>query len=317
MSFITAVIVVLVALLALVPISYVVEWLRPVPKTPRALGWASDLAIRYANLGGVQVRYIKAGTGPNLVLLHTLRTQLDIFAPVIPALAQHFTVYAYDYPGHGWSDIPKAAYAPEDFCAWTAALLEVLDIKDATVAGISIGGTIALVLAARGNPRIARVIAVNPYDYWPAAGVRTSSLAARCILMGADVPVHGATVMRLRNRFVSDQIMRGGVASPEALQDALAKEFYEVGNRPGHYRGFLSLLAHEKLWPQAREEYPAIKVPVRLVYGEADWAPNKERERTQAQIPGAAIETLANAGHFLSLDRPDELIRLISTCAKA
>jgi pimeloyl-ACP methyl ester carboxylesterase len=167
------------------------------------------------------------------------------------------------------------------------------------------------------NPRIARVIAVNPYDYWPAAGVRTSSLAARCILMGADVPVHGATVMRLRNRFVSDQIMRGGVASPEALQDALAKEFYEVGNRPGHYRGFLSLLAHEKLWPQAREEYPAIKVPVRLVYGEADWAPNKERERTQAQIPGAAIETLANAGHFLSLDRPDELIRLISTCAKA
>ena len=311
MDLYTAVTFVPIGLVAIVAVSYAVEWLRPPPIAPRRLPWSTEITTRFADLGGVRVRYVKTGAGPNLVLLHTLRTQLDIFQRVIPSLGEHFTVYAFDYPGHGWSNIPKADYSPEDFYAWTNAFLEVLDIKEATVVGISIGGTIALVLAARSNSRIARVVAINPYDYWPAAGVRTSSLAARLILMGAGVPILGATLMRLRNRFVSDRIMEGGVASPQALPSALAKELYEVGNRPGHYRAFLSLLAQEHLWPRARSEYHAIKVPVQLVYGERDWAPEKERQRTRSLIPDVAISTITGAGHFLSLDRPDALSELV------
>jgi pimeloyl-ACP methyl ester carboxylesterase len=53
----------------------------------------------------MKLRYIKTGAGPNLVLLHTLRTQLDLFEKVVPGLAKHFTVYALDYPGHGYSDM--------------------------------------------------------------------------------------------------------------------------------------------------------------------------------------------------------------------
>jgi hypothetical protein len=64
------------------------------------------------------------------------------------------------------------------------------------------------------NPRVTRVIAVNPYDYWPAGGIRKSSLAARLVLTPSGVPVLGATIMRLRNRFVSDRIFEGGLASP-------------------------------------------------------------------------------------------------------
>jgi pimeloyl-ACP methyl ester carboxylesterase len=258
------------------------------------------------------VRYIKTGTGPNLVLLHTLRTQLDIFQGVVPQLARQFTVYAYDYPGHGWSDIPEASYAPEDFYQWTAAFLDKLDIKQATVAGVSIGATIALVLAARNNPRVARVVAVNSYDYGPAAGgVRNSSLTARLVLTFSEVPIVGATFMRLRNRLVLDRILRGGLAAPNTQSEAFAKEFYEVGNRPGQYQGFLNLLAHERLWSDARKEYPAIKVPVLLAYGDDDWAPPAARERTRSAIPGVVTESVANGNHFLPLDRPEELQRLI------
>src|SRR5262245_55245842 len=193
---------VLGCLVGLVLFSYVVEWMRPVPQPPQALAWAPHVAIEHVDLGGPRVRFIRTGAGPNLVLLHTLRTQLDIFQRIIPPLAQHFTVYAFDYPGHGWSDIPASDYAPEDFYAWTAEFLEKLDITNATLAGVSIGATIALVLAARENPRVARVVAINPYDYWPSGGVRKSSLTARLILEGANVPILGATLMRLRNRLV-------------------------------------------------------------------------------------------------------------------
>src|SRR5215472_6237692 len=128
-------IVVLTCLVALVALSYIVEALRPVPKRPDILVWAPRIPIHYVDLGGIRVRCIKTGVGPNLVLLHTLRTQLDIFEKIIPGLEQHFTVHAFDYPGHGWSDIPNAAYAPKDFHQWTAAYLDKLDIRRAAIVG--------------------------------------------------------------------------------------------------------------------------------------------------------------------------------------
>jgi len=275
------------------------------PEAARNIALGPRIPIDYVDLGGIRVRCIKAGVGPNLVLLHTLRTQLDMFEKIIPELEEHFTVHAFDYPGHGWSDIPKAAYAPEDFYQWTVAYLDKLDIARAAVVGVSIGGTLSLMLAARQNPRVTRIIAVNPYDYWPAGGIRKSSLAARLVFTPSEVPVLGATIMRLRNRYVSDRIFEGGLASPKA------EELYKVGARPGHYRGFLSLLAHERLWPKARNEYASIKVPVLLVYGEHDWAPLVERERTRLLIPSVATEIVGNGSHFLSLDRPRELQNLI------
>src|SRR5262249_34104419 len=84
MSFVKTVIIVLAGLFALAPISFAIEWLRPVPKAPQTLGWAPRLALHELDLGGTHVRYIRTGTGPNLILLHTLRTQLDIFQHIIP-----------------------------------------------------------------------------------------------------------------------------------------------------------------------------------------------------------------------------------------
>lgn len=303
--------------IALVAVSYAVEALRSTPRQPEFLAWNPKIAIQYLNIGGTNVRYIKTGAGPNLVLLHTLRTQLDVFQKVVPGLAKHFTVYAFDYPGHGWSDIPSAAYAPEDFYKWTTEVLEALDVRQAMLVGISIGGTISLVLAARHNRRVTKVVAINPYDYWPTGGIRKSSFTARLILTSSDVPVLGATLMRLRNRFVSDRIFAGGVSLPEALPQELSKEFYEVGARRGHYRAFLNLLAHERLWPKARSEYENIRVPVLLVYGTEDWAPLRARRYTRSLIPGVISETVLNGCHFLPLDRPRELQELIIGFADA
>jgi pimeloyl-ACP methyl ester carboxylesterase len=61
------------------------------------------MPLSYLDIDGSQIRYVKAGQGPTLLLLHTLRTQLDLFEKVIPELSKHFTVHALDYPGHGYS----------------------------------------------------------------------------------------------------------------------------------------------------------------------------------------------------------------------
>ena len=121
---------------------YVVEGFRQRPATPEKLYWAPDQPIKYTEIDGNRIRYITTGSGPTLVLLHTLRTQLDIFEKIVPTLAKSFTVYALDYPGHGFSDIPKADYAPELFVKTVEGFLDKLDLTDVTLAGISIGGVI-------------------------------------------------------------------------------------------------------------------------------------------------------------------------------
>src|ERR1043166_8828411 len=129
----------------------------------------------YVTGDGIRIRYLSVGSGPALVLLHSLRTQLDMFQKIVPALAERFRVHALDYPGHGHSDAPDANYDAGFFVASVAGLLERLDVRDAVVVGESIGATLGLLLAARANPRVRGVVAVNPYDYDRGRGLRRSS----------------------------------------------------------------------------------------------------------------------------------------------
>lgn len=292
-------------------VSHLVERLRPEPPVPDTLGWASAVPIRYLDVEGYRLRYVTTGTGPPLVLLHTLRTQLDLFQKVLPELGRHFTVFALDYPGHGYSDIPRATYAPDLFVGAVSGFLERLDITGATVAGVSIGGSIPLIMAARRNPRVARVVSINPYDYAGGTGVRRSSAVASLVFGLARIPVVGDTVMRLRNRMVENRIFDGGVRDPTAIPPALREEMFLVGTRPGHYRAFLNLIRHADGWERAREEYPRITVPVLLVYGERDWSLPAERDANLRQIPGARMETVEGGGHFLVLDAPEPVTALI------
>ena len=73
--------------------------------------WCKRGEIDYVVLsGGARVRYLRVGTGPPLILMHTVRTQLDHFQLVIPQITDAFTVYAVDFAGMGWSDIVPASY---------------------------------------------------------------------------------------------------------------------------------------------------------------------------------------------------------------
>jgi pimeloyl-ACP methyl ester carboxylesterase len=299
-------------------ISFAVEELRTKPSEPEKLAWGPDLGIHHTDLDGVKVRYIKTGAGPDLVLLHTLRTQLDIFQKMLPELQKHFTVYAVDYPGHGWSDIPNVKYDPNQFYEWAEKFLGKIDVQDATIAGISIGGTIVLELAARRNPRVAKAIAINPYDYPPSfsAGLKGSSVIAQALFTATDFPFIGETFMRLRNPFGERKIFEGGVADPSSISDELFTEFSSVGNRPGHYQAFISLLRERDRFQDARKNYPDIKVPVLLVFGDQDWATQDERARTRDLIPGVRMVIVKDGGHFLSLDQPESLQTLIIEFAK-
>jgi pimeloyl-ACP methyl ester carboxylesterase len=74
---------------------------------------------------------LKAGSGQTtLILLHTVRTQLDHFQLVVPKVAHAFTIYAIDMPGMGWSDImPGADYTEPALRRAIVEFVKTLDIK--------------------------------------------------------------------------------------------------------------------------------------------------------------------------------------------
>lgn len=301
------------SLFLLVLASFGVEALRRRPNAPTTLYWDPRIQMHKAIIAGNTIRYIKTGTGPNLLLLHTLRTQLDIFEKLVPLLSKSFTVYALDYPGHGFSDIPKTDYDPDLFVKTVEGFLDKLDLEDVTLAGISIGGVIPLIIAAKQNPRVVKVIAINPYDYGRGLGIARANGWAWLTFNLARVPVLGETVMRLRNQFIEQRILEGGVANPEAITPGFGAQVRASGLRPGHYRAFLNLIRHAYKWDEAKQRYGEIKIPVLVIYGDHDWSRPDERQSTVESIPGAKVETVSNGGHFLSLDQPERLAKLIES----
>ena len=80
-----------------------------------------------------------------------------------------------------------------------------------------------------------------------------------------------------------------------------------------HYRAFMSLVRHFSEWEQLRQEYGEIEVPVLLIYGDHDWSRPREHEANLRAISRttASLAVINEAGHLLSLDQPDEVIRQI------
>jgi pimeloyl-ACP methyl ester carboxylesterase len=263
-------------------------------------------------VNGCEVRYLRVGSGTPVVLVHTLRTQLEMFLRVIEQLdATRVEVIALDLPGHGESTAPPVDYTADYFTDTVEALIERLELQDAVFAGESIGASIGLILASRSNPRIARVVAVNPYDYGRWGGARRSSPLNNVVFTTLLWPVVGPIVARAGTRRVLQLVLAGGLHDRHKLPPALVADLARCGRLPGHARAFRSLSKQWRSWISARTRYGHTNVPVTLVYGDEDWSRPDEREANARQISGARFVTLEAAGHFASLEKPTEIADLI------
>src|SRR5438874_11654916 len=116
--------------------------------------------------GRLSVRFQKTGSGPPLLLIPAIRTQLEYFRALAPLLARSHTVYAIDLPGHGHSPIdPGASFDEPYFRQAVISFIEELNLSAVTVVGESIGGALALTVAAALPQRVKWVYGIKSYDY--------------------------------------------------------------------------------------------------------------------------------------------------------
>ncbi|AGK56999.1 alpha/beta hydrolase [Hyphomicrobium denitrificans 1NES1] len=262
----------------------------------------------------LSIRYQTTGNGPPLVLMHTIRTQLEYLRGLAALLSPSYTVYAIDLPGHGHSPIdPRASFDEPYFRQGVIGFIEKLDLSDVTLVGESIGGALALTVAAAIPQRVKQVFAINPYDYETryGDGIRRGNWFANFIIGSLQVPLLGAFNASMENKMVLNKIMSGGYHDPRKLPPDLLEEFDRVAHRPGYKRAARKVLAGWRSWSKARDHYREITAPVTLIYGDSDWSRLDERERTRAEIPHARMFTLKNTGHFSAIENPSDLARTI------
>jgi pimeloyl-ACP methyl ester carboxylesterase len=261
------------------------------------------------------LRYFTAGTGPSLVLLHTVRTQLDYFQKVIPQLWDSFTVYALDLPGMGWSEIvPSARYEEPDVRAAVVEFVTALDLHDVVLAGESLGAAVALSASVELTDRVSRVVAFNSYDY--PQGLERGNWFARLIGTSIRLPGSGPVFARMESRPILRGVLRGGFVDASKLPKDFLIELRRSGSRKGYPKVARAIMRSLNGFVQARPRYADITVPVTLVYGEHDWSRPAERDQVASLLVDIQRITVPDTGHFSALERPAEVAHILRQRAR-
>lgn len=259
---------------------------------------------------GSRLRYFTAGDGPPLVLMHTVRTQLDYFQRVIPRLWDHYTVYALDLPGMGWSDIvPGASYEEPELRGAVVEFVSGLGLHGVTLAGESLGAALALSASIERVDRVSRVVAFNSYDY--PSGLERGNWLARFIITCVRLPWLGPVFALREPRPILRAVLQGGFFDKTRLPEDFVDELLRSGRREGYSTVARAVYRSLKGFNRARQRYPEASAPVTLVYSDRDWSRPAERDQVASSLANVQRITLPDTGHFSSLERPDDVARIL------
>jgi pimeloyl-ACP methyl ester carboxylesterase len=139
-------------------------YLRPVATmtlVQRGLLRLGGVESKFAQIGPHRIHYLIGGDGPILVLLHGHPSRALEWGPIIRELAAKHQVIAIDFLGYGDSDAPDVAYNIETQVSVVVGLLGLLNIRQADVLGFSMGGWVALKVAADHPYRVRLLVLVD------------------------------------------------------------------------------------------------------------------------------------------------------------
>ena len=234
-----------------------------------------------------------------LVLGSSLGTTRRIWEPYLPALTEHFVVVTYDHLGHGESDVPAGPYTIDQLAGELIALLDDIRIDQAYHAGLSLGGMVALQLAATAPERVERLAVICSSAHLPPA----SSWYERA----ASVRTVGGTAA-IADTVVSRWFTPGFVDSPTAQ---ICREDL-LGTPPEGYAGCCEAIAEMDIRPLLG----LIRAPTLAITGSDDPAAPVDHARVVAEGIRAGgtpadVAVVPGAAHLASVERPERVAELL------
>lgn len=260
----------------------------------------------------VSVRYLAAGDGPPLILLHGIGLDAATVSwrHTVPELAKHHRVYALDLPGHGGSEKPRVRYTTEFYRRTLAAFVDELGVGDHSVAGISMGGSVALGHALAHPDRVEKLGLVASYGLGEDAPWRAQAHTAH------RVPFLGQLAYRrlgMSKRAVRQRLARYTAELPEDLvedvhatvQDPAIGRTATSWQRSECRAGGLTTSYVDRLGDVEPETLVVQGVDDPIV--PLEWA-----ETAVEGIPDSRLEVIENCGHWAPRERPEWFNRVFT-----
>ncbi|MGC2108591.1 MAG: alpha/beta hydrolase [Candidatus Korobacteraceae bacterium] len=286
------------------------EQIGPVPEITRIAGAEQ----RLVTLDGVTWRYWFAGSGPPLLLIHGFMGYSFSWRFNMEPLSQHFSVYAMDLPGCGFSqrvDKPECSLIGD--AEGVLRFMEYLGIENADIVGSSRGGGLAIIMgaiASRTNQlhRLRRLVLVSPINPWSSHGKVLTRLLATTL--GGIYIVH----VQPRLRVVARRYFKALYGDPKRISPGTFEGYTAGVDVPGSFEHLLRILRswHEDLEAIA-ESMPAISgTPTLLLWGSRDRAVYPSSiHQLQRQLKNSALVMFPGAGHLPYEEVPDEFNRVL------
>jgi pimeloyl-ACP methyl ester carboxylesterase len=264
------------------------------------------LATRTETVGARgRVRVARLGSGPPLLLLHGYPDDLQIFSALAPRLAGAAEVIAFDWPGLGGSDPWPGAVTPAHMADRLRALLDAWGIERASLFGMDMGGQPALAFAARHPQRVRRLVVANALVF---PDERTSWEIRLLRRFGWNrFFLHGLP------RAVFRRAARTSLCPSDRLPDGVRADFWEHFRRPA-VRQFVARMcaAYQGTLDELPPLYPRIACPTLALWAERDrHFPPAHGRRLRDAIPGASLEVVPGACHWMALAHPDAVARSV------
>lgn len=242
---------------------------------------------------GLEIAYERVGEGPPLVFVHGAAEDGRVWVPQLAALADEFTVVAWDEPGAGGSSDVPTSFGLADYANCLAALIEALALGRAHVAGISWGGTVVQELYRHHPELVATMILVDTYAGWkgslPEAEVRARVASVRQMLAAS---AHGF-----------DRTPPGLFAGDPPAKFVPLLEQMAAAARPESLTTQLFVMAEA----DQRDLLPRIAVPTLLIWGELDArSPLSVARQFEQAIPDTQLVVIPESGHVSNLEQPEQ-----------
>ena len=258
---------------------------------------------------GLQIRFLRAGSGPAIVLVHGLLGYSFSWRRVIPILARGNEVFAPDMPGAGFSE----CRAGLDFRLTGAArrllaFLDAAEVGSFDLVGSSYGGSTAVMVAGLAPGRVRRLVLVSPANPWSRIGRKRLALLRNPLvalvfpkLARAAHPMHRYLVRRMWGD--------PGLVTRETLDG-----YIRPLGRPGvfEHAGRIVQTWHADMRELEVTLQKIVGIPTLLVWGSKDRVVDlRSAEIISQRLPGARVTVMNGAGHLPYEENPEEFSRIV------
>jgi pimeloyl-ACP methyl ester carboxylesterase len=265
-----------------------------------------NIASRIAEVDGVQLHYLTAGHGPAVILLHGYAETSRMWRPIIPLLAEKFTVIAPDLPGIGDSSIPEDKIDMKASATHIHALVRSLGVEKARVVGHDIGLMVAYAYATQFPTETEKLAVMDAFlpgvPGWEAIYNAPNVWHFR---FNGEYP---EALVRGRERTYFEYFWNVFAADKtRSIPEADRKAYTEAYSKPGRMRAAWAYFAS---WPQLAKDFAQLSqnkltMPVLSIGGEKSLG-NELAAQMKLVATDVTAVVLKDTGHWILEERPKE-----------